>query len=75
MFVSSLPFIVAMTILLKICKFLEMLINHFQIENKKIQVEILGFFIWSARYGTNKRSRKISCYNDFRKNGKEKFSG
>ena len=44
MFVSSLPFIVAMTILLKICKFLEMLINHFQIENKKIQVEILGFF-------------------------------
>jgi hypothetical protein len=44
-----------------------MQINHFQIENKKIQVEILGFFVWSARYGTNKKSRKISCYNDFEK--------
>ena len=25
----------------------------------------MDFFISSARNGTNKRSRKISCYNDF----------
>ncbi|WP_179884445.1 hypothetical protein [Lactococcus lactis] len=25
-----------------------MLINHFQIENKKIQVEILGFFLFGV---------------------------
>lgn len=49
MFVSSLPFIVAMTILLKICKFLEMLINHFQIKKiKKIQVFLLGFFLFGV---------------------------
>jgi uncharacterized protein YhhL (DUF1145 family) len=64
MFVSSLPFIVAMTILLKICKFLEMLINHFQIEKQKIQVFLLGFFVLISQRKKYPRGYELKKYKN-----------
>ena len=64
MSVFSLLFTVAMTTLLKICKFLEMLTNSFR-KNMKIQVEILVFDEATSALDNDTESAIMDAINSF----------